>query len=189
MARNSRFSKGMNVVWFASLALLIAVLILPQVNWNDLSDEMPIWALPVVGGVFFIVTCYQLVRIFGGAPIYDIPSLIVPLSEDAGPLIQGPPVDSIVNFRGIGGLHTTNGGSLKDNLLFRSANWSSLSVSDLGVITDEIRMKTVVDFRSKTERAHRPDVSVVGVTNIHLPIKLVSGYRRCIKVCINCSLS
>lgn len=76
--------------------------------------------------------------------VQNIPSITAPNFSRLLPLEGGN------NFRDLGGYTTSNGKSVRKNLLFRSGVMTSLTDNDQEYL-GEIGIKTVVDFRSREE--------------------------------------
>lgn len=78
--------------------------------------------------------------------------------------------DNIVNARHLGGMMTSDGRRVKDNLLLRTGNLSKSSDEDLRKLKDEYNLKKVFDFRTDTERGFAPDMDVEGAENVWINI-------------------
>jgi protein-tyrosine phosphatase len=75
------------------------------------------------------------------------------------------------NFRDLGGFPTTDGRKIKTGLLFRSGDLHSWTDEDL-VKLEELKIATIIDFRSDREREYRPDnviSSVKSIMNLVIP--------------------
>ena len=59
-------------------------------------------------------------------------------------------MDGVFNFRDLGGYPTMNGGTVRENLLFRSDDLWRLSDSDLGQL-HKLSIRTVIDLRTDNE--------------------------------------
>jgi protein tyrosine/serine phosphatase len=77
-------------------------------------------------------------------------------------------LEGAVNVRDLGGLPTTDGGTIVPGRLLRSENLQELSPGDVTRLVDEIGLTTVVDLRSTNE------VAIEGPA----PLDAVAG-RRC----------
>ncbi len=66
------------------------------------------------------------------------------------------PLEGTFNFRDMGGYHTEDGRRIKTGLVFRSDSLHKLSDGDLKKLM-EMNIRTVVDFRSHSEREVQPD--------------------------------
>lgn len=83
---------------------------------------------------------------------------------------------SVLNFRDIGGVHTSNGFFLKRGMIFRSASLDSISKRDLEMIR-KLGIKTVVDLRGPSEqKKKRRDFS--GIRIISLPLDFQGKTRE-----------
>lgn len=77
-------------------------------------------------------------------------------------------LDGAVNVRDLGGLPTRDGGITAAHRLIRSDNLQSLTPSDVRLLVDEIRVRSVVDLRTGVEvvsegpgpLTHEPDVDI-----------------------------
>ena len=74
------------------------------------------------------------------------------------------------NFRDLGGLPSTLGGTIKPRTLFRSGDLHSISDADVGLL-EKLGLAMIIDFRSDKERERRPNrkISTVRQTRL-LPI-------------------
>ena len=81
-------------------------------------------------------------------------------------------LDGAVNVRDLGGLPTTDGGTIVPARLLRSENLQELSERDVARLVDEIGVTTVVDLRSTNEvttEGPAPLDAVPGVRHAHHP--------------------
>ena len=76
------------------------------------------------------------------------------------------PMDSLVNFRDLGGYLTADGRRTKWGKLLRSAAHDSITDRDVAFLKS-IGLKTVVDYRSTPEEADHPDREIDGVQYLH----------------------
>lgn len=74
------------------------------------------------------------------------------------------------NTRDLGGIITVDGRRIKDKKLIRSGELFKATEKDKSVLLNDYELKTVVDFRTETERDQKPDPALVGVENIFNPI-------------------
>ena len=74
------------------------------------------------------------------------------------------------NARDLGGYETTDGRRIKPKRLLRSGELSRTTEEDRRILTEEYNLKTVIDFRTDTERLDKPEIGIPGVEFIHLPI-------------------
>ena len=77
------------------------------------------------------------------------------------------PMDSLVNFRDLGGYLTADGRRTKWGKLLRSAAHDTITDNDIALL-QAIGLKTVVDYRSSFEEADHPDIEIAGVQYHHL---------------------
>ena len=80
------------------------------------------------------------------------------------------PFQSLPNTRDLGALCARDGRHILPRKLLRSGELYHASQADKQLLTEEYRVKTVVDFRSNTERREKPDVILRGVEYYHIPI-------------------
>ncbi|MDR2081459.1 MAG: tyrosine-protein phosphatase [Campylobacteraceae bacterium] len=74
------------------------------------------------------------------------------------------PMQGAYNVRDVGGYKTTNGKTVKWGKVFRSGDLNQLTNADITYL-ENIGIKTVVDFRSESEKAAAPDTNLASVTN------------------------
>jgi protein-tyrosine phosphatase len=82
-------------------------------------------------------------------------------------------LDGAVNVRDVGGLPTSDGGTIVPGRLLRSENLQELSAADVSRLVDEIGLTTVVDLRSTNEVAVEgpaPLDELPGVRHAHHPV-------------------
>lgn len=80
------------------------------------------------------------------------------------------PLKSLLNCRTLGGLPSAFGGSIRDNILYRSAAWDHLTPEDGAVLRDKCGITLDVDLRTDAEVFKGPDKSVSGVTYLAMPV-------------------
>jgi protein-tyrosine phosphatase len=74
------------------------------------------------------------------------------------------PMEGAYNVRDVGGYKTNEGKSVKWGKVFRSGDLNTLSYNDIQYL-ENIGIKTVVDFRSNSEKLAAPDTNLVTVAN------------------------
>jgi len=82
-------------------------------------------------------------------------------------------MDSIQNFRDVGGYFTRNGEQIKWGMLFRSGELSEISEADKATM-DALKLKTIIDFRDIEESDLYPN-HYKAEKEIHIP--MVTGNR------------
>lgn len=98
------------------------------------------------------------------------------LKEENPHIIAGAPqgapigVKSVFNTRDMGGMETEDGRHILPCQLLRSGDLYHLSREDQELLRDEYHLRTVLDFRTETEIAQRPDTVIDGVVYIENPI-------------------
>ncbi|MGM5630388.1 tyrosine-protein phosphatase [Apibacter raozihei] len=81
------------------------------------------------------------------------------------------PIEGQPNFRDLGGYKTRDGKYVKWGAVFRSGKCNILTSNDLSYLST-IPLKTIIDFRSESERTFEPDRVPTSVkTQIQLPIE------------------
>jgi len=79
-------------------------------------------------------------------------------------------LEGLVNTRDLGGFETEDGRMIRPARLIRSGELFHATASDLHILTEKYHLKTVVDFRTETERSGKPDPAIEGVTYVFNPI-------------------
>lgn len=79
--------------------------------------------------------------------------------------LQGAP-----NFRDLGGMQTADGRHIRPRRLLRCGHLHDLTQADQQRLTEEFRLKTVIDLRTSGERDRKPDLILPGVRYVHCPI-------------------
>lgn len=65
-------------------------------------------------------------------------------------------LDSVQNFRDLGGYHTNDNKKIRWNKVFRSGDFSRMTKNDINELS-KLNIKTVIDLRPKTSIIKRPD--------------------------------
>ena len=79
-------------------------------------------------------------------------------------------MNSLVNFRDLGGIQNLDGLFIKKNRLLRSGEIFKLSEEDKKCLIENYQLKQVIDFRSPVEIKEKPVDLIEGVTYLHLDI-------------------
>lgn len=79
-------------------------------------------------------------------------------------------LDNLKNTRDLGGYLTADGRRIREKRLIRSGALYGASEEELRKLTQEYRLRTVIDFRTAAERAGQPDPVPEGVTYVENPI-------------------
>lgn len=79
-------------------------------------------------------------------------------------------LEGAANTRDLGGYQTTDGMMVKPHLLIRSGALDKLTENDGRILTEEYGLKTIVDLRTDTEVAQKPDLVMEGVTVVRNPL-------------------
>lgn len=72
-------------------------------------------------------------------------------------------MDTIVNFRDLGGYRGIEKKKVKSNCFFRSGELYQLSDDDKAALSNTYNVKCVVDFRSQKEVVEKPDDNIKGI--------------------------
>lgn len=73
------------------------------------------------------------------------------------------PLESLPNTRDLGGIRTADGRIIRPHRLVRSGALAGISDADREILLNEYNLKTVIDFRTDTEREEKPDPEMEGV--------------------------
>ena len=85
-----------------------------------------------------------------------------------------PRLQSVPNFRDVGGHQTRDGRRVRTGLLYRSVVLDTATVADLEVLTG-LGIRTVFDLRTAVEQDRRPDQVPAGATHVSLDLLTDSG--------------
>lgn len=75
-------------------------------------------------------------------------------------------LSGLPNTRDLGGYRTKDGKAVKAKRLLRSGGLFDATAEDIRILTKQYDLKTVVDFRTLTERKQKPDPEIEGVTHV-----------------------
>lgn len=78
-------------------------------------------------------------------------------------------VKHVRNFRDLGGI-ACNGGQVKSGALLRSGHLAKLKPRDVETLIGCYDLGLIVDLRTASERAEKPDATIPGVENRHAPL-------------------
>lgn len=79
-------------------------------------------------------------------------------------------LEKVYNTRDLGGFKTLDGRAIRPHKLIRSGELYNLSDNDKKILLNEYELKTIIDFRTKTERTEKPDPVLSGVNVVINPI-------------------
>lgn len=79
-------------------------------------------------------------------------------------------LEGVHNTRDLGGFKSLDGRKIRYNKLIRSGELYNLSQNDKKTLLNEYNLKTIIDFRTETERNEKPDPILNGVNVILNPI-------------------
>lgn len=93
------------------------------------------------------------------------------MTSDAHELTPGQPssIPELPNLRDLGGWQGTDGGKVRFGRLYRSTDFRNLPADKLDLL-DPLRLRTVYDLRSASEREALPDPVLTGVTDVPLDV-------------------
>lgn len=77
---------------------------------------------------------------------------------------------SVRNIRDFSGIVNRSGYKVKNGLFFRSSVLHDLAPKDIKKLRDEYKLKTIIDLRTRTEIAEKPDTALDNVDYISIPI-------------------
>ncbi|KAF1305207.1 tyrosine-protein phosphatase [Candidatus Enterococcus willemsii] len=79
-------------------------------------------------------------------------------------------METITNFRDLGGLTTRDGKRISDKKLLRSGELSRVSIEEQQVLLNEFHLEKIVDLRSLDEVTERPDKVFEKTDYVHIDI-------------------
>ncbi len=79
-------------------------------------------------------------------------------------------MESLVNFRDIGNIPTSDGKLVKPNFFLRSGEVVNIHQSTVDSLLNEYKLKTIIDFRGIKETSERPDDTLNGVGYVNIDI-------------------
>ena len=85
-------------------------------------------------------------------------------------LKQSIPVNSIKNARELGGYITSDGKTVKNGVLLRSASLNGASGEDIRLLRDKYRLQHIIDFRMEMELKNSADPMIDGAQYHHLNV-------------------
>jgi protein-tyrosine phosphatase len=136
------------------------------------------WLVPaVIAGIAALVLVRRSNRITYPAP----ESLVIRLPDDVPDRLTD--LQSVANFRDVGGYKTKDGGRVRRGLVFRSGALAKLSETDLDYL-NKIGFKLVCDLRGVDEVQAEPDrlPSDPAPEYWHLPLTMADDRRRRLRV-------
>jgi protein tyrosine/serine phosphatase len=85
------------------------------------------------------------------------------------------PLEKGINFRDMGRIPTKSGAKIKTGVLFRSGMLSNLSANDCQFLADNIGLKSILDYRDKSEIEKNPDRLWSGVNYYAIAANPLNG--------------
>jgi len=86
-----------------------------------------------------------------------------------GTAVHNIGLKGLKNTRDFGGMRAV-GGTVRPHMLLRSAHLHDLPPRNAALLRDEYNVRLIVDLRTETECAEKPDVEIPGVEHRHMPI-------------------
>lgn len=88
--------------------------------------------------------------------------------------------DQLVNTRDLGGFPAEGGKTVRLGRLFRSGELTKASEADKKRLSEEFRLKRIIDFRTGMEQRMKPDPKICGAVHVSNPIldEAVMGITR-----------
>ena len=83
-------------------------------------------------------------------------------------LSQQIPFSQLTNFRELGGYKASDGRRIKHGIFFRSSKLMNLSTDEDYEKFKSLKLKVIIDFRSKSERELKPDPHFEGITQYNI---------------------
>ena len=129
--------------------------------------------------IIFLITTVILLALIGCSKTSTTvsPSPTVSYSEainmpsSAADMTHAIVLSGVSNSRDIGGYQTSNGKTVKAGMLIRTGALMGANDEDKKILTDTYNVKTIIDLRYDSEIAKSPELTLPGVTNIHIPIR------------------
>lgn len=78
-------------------------------------------------------------------------------------------LEKVRNARDLGGIPVEGGRAVAPGLFFRGGALNEATPADIDMLFGELGIRCVIDVRCGWEREAKPDVSVPGVENVHIP--------------------
>ncbi|WP_267649177.1 tyrosine-protein phosphatase [Listeria innocua] len=91
------------------------------------------------------------------------------------------PLESVFNFRDMGGYETKHGHHVKWGKLYRSSNLVNINQADAALL-QKLHIKWICDLRSSSEVQAQPTPEIQGVLNKHIPIGTAKNEKTTLPV-------
>lgn len=75
-------------------------------------------------------------------------------------------LEGLLNTRDLGGYQTRDGRRIKEKKILRSGALSAATKQDIQILLEQYHLKTIIDFRTETERVQKPDPEIAGISYI-----------------------
>lgn len=79
-------------------------------------------------------------------------------------------MNTITNFRDLGGIQNKHGKQLQTHRLLRSGELSQLSPPQHQQLIQHYQVEKIIDFRSMDEVQQRPDIAITGARHVHIDL-------------------
>ena len=93
-------------------------------------------------------------------------------------LKQSIPLKSVANARELGGYLTSDGRTVRNGVLLRTANLNDITAEDIQTLQNQYRLSDLIDFRMEMEMGDNADPIIGGVTNTHLNVIDVQAFEQ-----------
>lgn len=80
------------------------------------------------------------------------------------------PLEGIVNARDLGGIRTEDGHIIKEKKLIKSGMLCRATEEDIRILTEDYKVRMIIDLRTRKERQMMPDPLIKGVSEIWNPL-------------------
>lgn len=84
------------------------------------------------------------------------------------------PIKNGINFRDLGGIKTQDGRQVRSGMLFRSGALSEITEDDKHILSNDISIRYILDYRDESEVLSKPDQIWVNSTYINVPANPLS---------------
>lgn len=84
------------------------------------------------------------------------------------------PIKNGINFRDLGGIETNDGRKIRSGLLFRSGDFSKITDKEQTILSNDLEIKNILDYRDKHEMETKPDNLWPHVQYVNIPANPMS---------------
>ena len=93
-------------------------------------------------------------------------------------LKQSIPLKSVANARELGGYLTSDGRTVRNGVLLRTANLNDITAEDIQILKNQYHLSDIIDFRMAMEMGGNADPIISGVMNTHLNVIDVQAFEQ-----------